>query len=72
VTPSLVEEEAPFQNTLSGLGTTKMIWSWVPTEPKTKNGCAVEVQQHITALLIDICATNANFYKFEGRKQMWT
>jgi hypothetical protein len=67
----LVEEAAPFQNTSSGLGTTKIIWSWIPTEPKTKNVCATEVQQ-ITALIINIYITNGNLYKLKRSKHTWT
>jgi hypothetical protein len=42
-TPSLVEEEAPFQNMYMLLEKTK-IWSWVPTGPKITNDCAGEDQ----------------------------
>jgi hypothetical protein len=48
-TPPLVEEEAPFKNTKVILERIQ-IWSWVPTGPETKNDCAGEGQQHITAL----------------------
>jgi hypothetical protein len=44
-TPSLAEEEAP----QVVLERTK-VWSWVPTGPETKNDCAAESQQQITAL----------------------
>jgi hypothetical protein len=40
--------EDPFQNTLVGLGRTK-IWSCVPTGPEIKNDCTAEGQQKIKA-----------------------
>jgi hypothetical protein len=49
-TPSIFQEEAPFKNTRMVLEITK-IWSRVPTGPETKNDCAGEGQQQITALL---------------------
>jgi hypothetical protein len=46
-----IKKLKPVSEHISDLGRTK-IWSWVPMGPETKNDCAGEGQQQITALLL--------------------
>jgi hypothetical protein len=48
--PSSRRGRGPISKHVSGLGTNK-VWSWVPTGPETKNDCAGEGQEQISALL---------------------
>jgi hypothetical protein len=47
-TPSVVEEEAPFQNTQKSRNNKNMVM--VPNGDPTKNDCAGEAQQQFTGL----------------------
>jgi hypothetical protein len=69
-TPPLVEEGTPFQNTWVVLEQ-KNIRPWDPTGPETKNECASEAQQQITALLINIGAAYGNVFEFGRCKETW-
>jgi hypothetical protein len=46
-TPSVIEEQTPFENTQVALKETK-VWSWVPVGIKMKNDCSGKGQQQFT------------------------